>query len=363
MRRKKRIGLIMLVVGVLVGVGGLLLSQHVLHKTSETAFCLSCHSMSKPFEEYQGTVHFSNQKGIRAECADCHIPKSGVDYLFAKLKASKDIYHEFVSGKIDSDDKFEAHRQETVWKQLRETDSATCRSCHTFNAMDIASQSESAQKMHTKAQKDGETCIDCHKGIAHFPPEIKMDDNAVHELEVQAATSVTNGAHIYPFKPSRIGELATANPGTDLTVVDASGKQPIVQLQGYQMQGSENTLYVARGQRLAIATLSDAGIKALTVISEWQADEYGNQWRAASLQGELLDPALADRKPLWQYAGKLDDTYCAGCHAPIAADHYTVNAWPSIAKGMGARTSISDNELDILTRYFQYNAKDITEKK
>ncbi len=110
MRRKKRIGLIMLVVGVLVGVGGLLLSQHVLHKTSETAFCLSCHSMSKPFEEYQGTVHFSNQKGIRAECADCHIPKSGVDYLFAKLKASKDIYHEFVSGKIDSDDKFEAHR-------------------------------------------------------------------------------------------------------------------------------------------------------------------------------------------------------------------------------------------------------------
>ncbi|MGQ7155923.1 NapC/NirT family cytochrome c [Escherichia coli] len=25
--------------------------------------------MSKPFEEYQGTVHFSNQKGIRAECA------------------------------------------------------------------------------------------------------------------------------------------------------------------------------------------------------------------------------------------------------------------------------------------------------
>ncbi len=33
-----------------------------LHKTSDTAFCLSCHSMSKPFEEYQGTVHFSNQK-------------------------------------------------------------------------------------------------------------------------------------------------------------------------------------------------------------------------------------------------------------------------------------------------------------
>ncbi|HFO5437661.1 TPA: NapC/NirT family cytochrome c, partial [Escherichia coli] len=99
MRGKKRIGLLFLLIAVVVG-GGLLLAQKALHKTSDTAFCLSCHSMSKPFEEYQGTVHFSNQKGIRAECADCHIPKSGMDYLFAKLKASKDIYHEFVSGKI-----------------------------------------------------------------------------------------------------------------------------------------------------------------------------------------------------------------------------------------------------------------------
>lgn len=93
------------------------------------------------------------------------------------------------------------------------------------------------------------------------------------------------------------------------------------------MQGSENTLYLAAGQRLALATLSEEGIKALTVNGEWQADEYGNQWRQASLQGVLTDPALADRKPLWQYAEKLDDTYCAGCHAPIASDHYTVNAW------------------------------------
>lgn len=132
MRGKKRIGLLFLLIAVVVGGGGLLLAQKALHKTSDTAFCLSCHSMSKPFEEYQGTVHFSNQKGIRAECADCHIPKSGMDYLFAKLKASKDIYHEFVSGKIDSDDKFETHRQEmaeTVWKELKATDSATCRSC------------------------------------------------------------------------------------------------------------------------------------------------------------------------------------------------------------------------------------------
>ncbi|MDO1801630.1 cytochrome C, partial [Escherichia coli] len=40
-----------------------------------------------------------------------------------------------------------------------------------------------------------------------------------------------------------------------------------------------------------------------------------------------------------------------------------VNTWTNIAKGMGSRTSMSENEMDILTRYFQYNAKDITEKQ
>ncbi len=108
--------------------------------------------------------------------------------------------------------------------------------------MDIASQSESAQKMHNKAQKDGETCIDCHKGIAHFPPEIKWMTTRRMSWKVRPLLQLLM-AHIFILSKLRIGELATVTPGTDLTVVDASGKQPIVRLQGYQMQGSENTLY------------------------------------------------------------------------------------------------------------------------
>ncbi|XPE68761.1 NapC/NirT family cytochrome c [Shigella boydii] len=77
--------------------------------------------MSKPFEEYRELSLFEPERDTCGMC-HCHIPKSGMDYLFAKLKASKDIYHEFVSGKIDSDDTFETHRQEmakTVWKEFK----------------------------------------------------------------------------------------------------------------------------------------------------------------------------------------------------------------------------------------------------
>ncbi|MFQ7388548.1 MAG: hypothetical protein ACLRP3_07195 [Escherichia sp.] len=54
-------------------------------------------------------------------------------------------------------------------------------------------------------------------------------------------------------------------PGTDLTVVDVSGKQPLFGCRVIKCRAVKNTLYLAAGQRLALATLSEEGIKALTV--------------------------------------------------------------------------------------------------
>ncbi len=138
-----------------------------------------------PFKEYQGSVHFSNAKGIRAECADCHIPSDPIGYFVTKVRATKDIYHEFVTGKIDTPEKYEAHRQELaemVWQQMRGNDSATCRSCHDFDAMEPFEQSHEAVKMHEYAKANNQTCIDCHKGVAHFAPEAELDSKAFETL-------------------------------------------------------------------------------------------------------------------------------------------------------------------------------------
>ncbi|WP_077166684.1 NapC/NirT family cytochrome c, partial [Escherichia coli] len=81
--------------------------QKGVHETAGEGCDLAGRSMSESVEECQGAVGVSNQEGIRAECAECEIPKSGMDYLCAKLKASEDIYHGFVGGRRGSDDKFE----------------------------------------------------------------------------------------------------------------------------------------------------------------------------------------------------------------------------------------------------------------
>jgi len=63
-----------------------------------------------------------------------------------------------------------AHRWDManrVWAKMKASDSRECRSCHGFAHMDLTEQSRSARSKHGNAPDKGQTCIDCHKGIAH----------------------------------------------------------------------------------------------------------------------------------------------------------------------------------------------------
>jgi cytochrome c-type protein NapC len=140
--------------------------------TNEMAFCTSCHSMKTNFEEYKETVHYKNASGVQATCADCHVPKQFLPKLGAKIMAAKDVYHE-IMGTVDTPEKYEEHRWEMasrVWAKMKATDSRECRNCHDFNNMDLSEQGRMARRKHPRAQEEGKTCIDCHKGIAHYEP-------------------------------------------------------------------------------------------------------------------------------------------------------------------------------------------------
>jgi cytochrome c-type protein NapC len=58
-----------------------------------------------------------------------------------------------------------------VWDKLEKNYSVTCRSCHEFRDMDLSEQDRMARKRHNAAADGGETCIECHKGIAHEEPD------------------------------------------------------------------------------------------------------------------------------------------------------------------------------------------------
>ena len=160
----------------LILLGGLLFggAKLAIDKTNTIEFCISCHEMRENnYEEYRQTIHAKSRTGVKAICSDCHVPHDLVGTTVRKLMAANDVWQHFM-GKIDTPEKFEAHRLELakrVWKRMKETDSQECRNCHDVNAMDPEKQGKTAQKQHRKVVAGERTCIDCHYGIAHKEPE------------------------------------------------------------------------------------------------------------------------------------------------------------------------------------------------
>ena len=147
--------------------------------TNTEAFCISCHEMEENvYAEYTNTIHFANRTGVRATCPDCHVPKEWHHKVVRKIRASNELLHK-VLGSIATPEKFNAKRLELaqhVWTTMKETDSRECRNCHNFDSMDYHAQGRRARDRHVSAAQRGETCIDCHKGIAHQLPDMRGVD-------------------------------------------------------------------------------------------------------------------------------------------------------------------------------------------
>jgi cytochrome c-type protein NapC len=151
-----------------------------MEATNTLEFCISCHEMrDNVYQEYKQTIHYSNRTGVRAVCSDCHVPKDWSHKMVRKIKASAEVWGKLV-GTIDTKEKFEANRlrlAENEWARMKASDSRECRNCHSFEGMDPEKQKLRGSKMHKIAQDEKQTCIDCHKGIAHHKPKgMKEED-------------------------------------------------------------------------------------------------------------------------------------------------------------------------------------------
>ena len=146
----------------------------VLEVTNTETFCISCHEMrDNVYKEYRNTIHYSNRTGVGTTCPDCHVPRDWVHKVIRKIGATNELFHHFM-GSIDTPEKFKAKRFELarhVWQGMKRTDSRECRNCHDYTSMNTKHQKGIAGEKHRQANARGETCIDCHKGIAHKLPE------------------------------------------------------------------------------------------------------------------------------------------------------------------------------------------------
>lgn len=173
--------LFFMIVGVIFW-GGFNTSMEV---TNTLKFCISCHEMEENvYQEYKKTVHYNNRSGVRATCSDCHVPRPWIHKVIRKVQATNEVFHKLL-GTIDTPEKFDAKRlkmAKNVWHAMKDTDSRECRNCHNFDSMAPESQKKRSRKQHAKAMIDGNTCIDCHKGIAHTKVHDQLSETELDEL-------------------------------------------------------------------------------------------------------------------------------------------------------------------------------------
>ena len=129
-----------------------------------------------------------------------------------KVQASNEVFHK-VLGTIDTPEKFNEHRlalAKRVWAAMKTTDSRECRNCHDFGSMNPEDQKGRARKQHINVMEACNTCIYCHKGIAHSKVHDQLSDE---DLEVLEKPDPANKRPIPPQWVAFIEEEGSKKPG------------------------------------------------------------------------------------------------------------------------------------------------------
>lgn len=165
------------VIALLLGIAMVVIFNQAMHMTNSNQFCYSCHvGMDTIVEEYEQSTHFSNKKGVQADCADCHVPKEFLAKMWVKIRATKDVYHMLVGTvNLDNFEQLRNQQAEAVWHTFQTRKSQECKSCHNPQRWNLAKQPLRAQEKHNPDDwlRDNQSCIDCHQGVAHKRPVIK----------------------------------------------------------------------------------------------------------------------------------------------------------------------------------------------
>ena len=191
------------VIGVLVW-GGF---NTALGWTNREAFCIGCHEMyDNVYVEYQQTLHYSNRTGVRATCADCHVPREWGPMMVRKVQASRELWGKF-TGSIDTREKFEAKRLELArreWRRMLANNSLECRNCHALESMDAERQPTRAAQQHARARAEDITCIVCHQGVAHQLPDDMTDEDYFEPPQPVAAAEPAPIIRRMPTTPETV---------------------------------------------------------------------------------------------------------------------------------------------------------------
>ncbi|WP_026958048.1 pentaheme c-type cytochrome TorC [Aliagarivorans taiwanensis] len=348
-----------------------------LEASNTEEFCIGCHEMrDNVYVELQQTVHWSNHSGVRATCPDCHVPHNWTDKIARKMQASKELWGT-IFGTIDTREKFLAKRLELAtheWDRLSANGSLECKNCHEYASMDWDAMSEVARTQMEQAAERDQSCIDCHKGIAHELPEnMAAASGALAGLQRQATSRFNPGQQYFSirqlplFTDSALSqEAGILNSGSVITVVAQQGDALQVEIDGWRKtKGFGRVINEEFGQNIREVTLEKEIATDDSMIQGFEVQEdplTGLPWQRVSFQLWMgKEDLVDDREILWQEASELYVKNCSTCHSQPEEAHFDTNTWPGMWAGMLSFVNLDGDTQELVLKYLQKHSSDYSD--
>ncbi|EAS40955.1 pentaheme c-type cytochrome TorC [Photobacterium profundum] len=349
-----------------------------LEITNTEKFCIGCHEMKdNVYEELQTTVHWSNNAGVRATCPDCHVPHNWTDKIARKMQASKEVFGA-IFGTIDTREKFLAKRGELAqheWERFASNGSLECKNCHQYESMKWEEMSTLAQSQMKQAAEKDQSCLDCHKGIAHnLPDNMDASGGMVSQLVSKSQnTSYTEGNNYFSVRylPMYEDEALTQsggelNPASEVKVVAVKGDAIQVEINGWRKtKGFGRVISEDFGMNIPTAALSkDAAQNDMLVqkFEEKEDDLTGLPWQRVTVKLWMPKGSLVDNVDvIWSETRPAYTTNCSVCHTQPAENHFDANTWPGMFNGMLAFVNLDRDSEALVLKYLQKHSSDFSD--
>ena len=159
--------LIALLLGGLAGILFVLSLIEFDHLTGSEEFCTGCHSMELVAAPYRKSKHYNPASGVRASCGDCHVSDGVLAATWDHILGGKDLFAQLFGADYDDPVINALHLPEAAFaarRWFKKEDSATCRRCHTLDA--INGSRANTLLIHQQEAQD-KSCIDCHYNLVH----------------------------------------------------------------------------------------------------------------------------------------------------------------------------------------------------
>lgn len=367
-----KIGLgVLVAVGFIAGAISWQKFNDVMDATSTEEFCVGCHTMEQPLAEFKQTAHWSNRSGVTATCSSCHVPHEKTEKYARKAQALREVYTEF-SGKYEQDGSFEQHRAEMAereWARFAANGSKECKNCHSYERMNFEKMSIAAQKAMKPAAARDQSCMDCHKGVAHHKPQqqekaevSKFENLVISSLDKGKAYFTKSNTSVFADEKmtQAIGQLETAIP---VTFIQAGEQADLVELFMWRKnKGFGRVWYNQFGKNITDAVLTKEFMQSepkFEVVETKEDPLTGLNWQHVKMQVWIPKAYLIeDINAVWAKAENVYKEQCSICHKQPDVAHFDSNSWIGLFNGMVGFTNIDKQTSKEVLRYLQMHSSD-----